>query len=334
MVDYPFGKTVPLTKPIAITNSILWFRMPLPMVLTHVNIWLFKDNNGYCCFDTGIYWDKGIAFWDEILKDYPLTKQCVTHGHSDHMSMAGYLNQKTGAPLYITQREFDAFVANRNQIKNYSVSDILSFFISHGLDEIHKTPLLERGSIYQKTNPPLPSCIHPLVEDEIILINDTPFRVFLGSGHSISHASFYCEKDNILCGGDMMLPSILTSMTVTSVNPHANPLKAFLTSLLKYNDLPDDVLVLPAHGRPFKNIRQRIAFLKDFHEKRLDAVLKATQKPVCARDIWPILFEKEMIDPLQYFIAMGESIAFLNYLWLDGQIKREMHNNIYYFIKS
>ncbi len=35
--------------------GVLWLRMPLPFALTHINLWLLEDDNGWAIVDTGVF---------------------------------------------------------------------------------------------------------------------------------------------------------------------------------------------------------------------------------------------------------------------------------------
>jgi hypothetical protein len=50
-------------------------------------------------------------------------------------------------------------------------------------------------------------------------------------------------------------------------------------------------------------------------------VLEACSQPLSAADLLPVLFRRAL-DTHQTFFAMGESIAHLNYLWLQGKLSR------------
>ena len=85
------------------------------------------------------------------------------------------------------------------------------------------------------------------------------WRVIEGHGHSPEHAALYCGSAGILISGDMLLPRISTNISVWAVEPDADPLARFLDSLIAFEALPPDTLVLPSHGLPFRGIARRVA---------------------------------------------------------------------------
>jgi glyoxylase-like metal-dependent hydrolase (beta-lactamase superfamily II) len=118
---------------------------------------------------------------------------------------------------------------------------------------------------------------------------------------------------------------------VVDVEPEADPLRLYLESLARLADIPDDTLVLPAHGRPFRGLQRRIAQLQQHHEERLAELLAALQDGAkTAAELLPVLF-KRPLDLHQTTFAMGESIAHLNHLWLQGRIERRSEGGVYRF---
>jgi hypothetical protein len=99
--------------------------------------------------------------------------------------------------------------------------------------------------------------------------------------------------------------------------------------------LPADVLVLPSHGRPFKGLRTRVDQLVAHHDERLaDVITACTEAPQCAADLLMILFRRQL-DLHQTTFAMGESVAHLHLLWLDGRLVRRLAaDGIYRFTRA
>ena len=320
-IRYPFGKTTPEYGQLAtVIPEIKWFRFPLPFVLNHVNIWLIADGEGWVCIDTGVTWDKGKHLWEDILKDHTLKRQIVTHSHPDHVGLSGWLEQKTGAELWMTQGEYLTALAHINQVGNYTIPAMLSLFRHHGLDYIRLAALDKRGNAMKTGCPILPKTYRQMREGDLVEIGGHHWEIITGFGHAYEHAAFYCKDLNVLISGDMLLPSISTNVPVSAAFPQGNPLKDFLDSLQKFRRLPEDTLVLPSHGRPFIGINERIDFLEVHHKNRCDLVLELCKTPQTACSIMAPLFERDITDAHQCQFAMGESIAHLNYLEQQGLI--------------
>jgi len=157
----------------------------------------------------------------------------------------------------------------------------------------------------------------------VIDIGGCDWRVIVGYGHAPEHVSLVSRTHGVLIAGDMVLPRISTNVSVFAYEPLANPLPLYLRSLDAYDGLPQDTLVLPSHGRPFKGLHERIAQQHTHHAARLDEVMQAcAQTPRSAADILPILFARKL-DFHQLTFAMGEALAHLHALYFEGKLTRD-----------
>ena len=130
------------------------------------------------------------------------------------------------------------------------------------------------------------------------MIGARAWRCIAGFGHAPEHIALYCEEQQVLISGDMMLPRISTNVSVYDVEPESNALAAFLESIDRFAPLPDGTLVLPSHGKPFRGLHERISQLHDHHRDRLAEVLDACRAaPQSAADVLPVLFKRMGFDP-------------------------------------
>ena len=67
-IRYEFATTPEpgATQPVA--DGLLWLRMPLPMALAHINLWLHEDSGGWSIIDTGIHDETTRDLWVEVLE--------------------------------------------------------------------------------------------------------------------------------------------------------------------------------------------------------------------------------------------------------------------------
>ena len=66
----------------------------------------------------------------------------------------------------------------------------------------------------------------------------------------------------------------------------------------------------------------RIEQLQDHHRERLGDILRAAHDhALSAADTLPILFQRKL-DTHQMTFAMGESLAHLHFLWMEGKLER------------
>lgn len=312
-----------------------WLRMPLPFALNHINLWALDDAHegaaSWTIVDAGIatteirtLWQ---ALWDGPLSEKPLSRMLVTHMHPDHVGNAAWLiTHFSGAqPARLWMSATDHLTATLacQETVGYGGERAADYFQSHGLhDPAGLTKIRERGGYYASMVPSVPPVYRRMQDGQRIEIGDRTWQCLAGYGHSPEHIALLNERDGVLISGDMLLPRISTNVSVTDVEPEADALGQFLSSLERMTALPSDTLALPSHGLPFTGIHARIQQLQDHHRDRLEEVLNACrQGPMTAADMLPVLF-KRSLDLHQTTFAMGESVAHLNHLWHLGQLRR------------
>jgi glyoxylase-like metal-dependent hydrolase (beta-lactamase superfamily II) len=334
-LDYPFGDALP--EPGALLDvapGIKWLRMGLPFALNHINLWLLADEletdqgmqRGWTVIDCGIANDATRASWEQIfatqLDGLPILRVIATHCHPDHVGLADWICQRWNAPLWMTTGEYGFARMMSAGLPGADGTSNFPFFKKHGLVDPAMVAELEgRRSYYPTMVPSMPTSYVRIHDEQVFHIGQRDWRVITGFGHSPEHAALYCEELNVLIAGDMVLPRISTNVSVFAIEPESNPVQQFLDSLLKYKDLAADTLVMPSHGKPFRGLHTRIQQLFDHHEARLKEVREACVTPQSATDILPIMF-KRPLDSHQLSFALGEALAHLNKLWIDGVLRR------------
>jgi glyoxylase-like metal-dependent hydrolase (beta-lactamase superfamily II) len=327
-LQYPFGDAVPAVgTALEIAPGVQWARMPLPFALDHINIWLLRDGAGWTVVDTGVDRPETLAGWEQVFTNVaggePLSRVLATHCHPDHVGLTGWLCERFDAPLWMTAGEFGFARMMAAALPGVDGPAAVPHFERHGLrDEAMLEQMRSRRNYYPSLVPAVPHAYTRMQDGQHVKIGGHGWRVITGFGHSPEHAALYCADLNLLISGDMVLPRISTNVSVFAVEPDANPVQLYLDSLGKFDALPADVLVLPSHGKPFRGLHTRIAQLRAHHEARLAEVLDACREPRSAVDIVPIMFRRPL-DAHQLSFALGEALAHLNKLWLDGALRRE-----------
>lgn len=348
-LSYPWANELP--EPgyaIDVADGVRWIRMPLPFALDHINLWLLRDNfdgqDGWVIVDCGVSREPVKELWeqvfDNVLEGLPVLRVIVTHMHPDHVGLAGWLCERWNVPLYMTMTDYmTARVFSQPPGVNGSGGPTgpaaAKFFASHGLtDPDSLEQIQQRATYYPGLVPFVPGSFIRIMHGDKLSINGQDWRIIVGYGHAPEHASLYCENNGILISGDMLLPRISTNVSVFNHEPEGNPLPQYLNSLHEYNGLPDDTLILPSHGRPFKGLHERISQQHAHHKDRLQDVLDACDQPRSTADIVPILFKRKL-DLHQLTFAMGEALAHLHALYYEGKLNRSLDaDGTYRFVRS
>jgi glyoxylase-like metal-dependent hydrolase (beta-lactamase superfamily II) len=333
-LSYAFGDTLPAPGSAhEVAPGLFWLRMQLPFALDHINLWLLRDETdqgarGWTVIDCGIANEATRGSWETLfasaLDGLPIVRVIATHCHPDHVGLADWLCTRWNAPLWMTAGEYGFARMMSASLPGVDGTAMLPHFQQHGLtDPAVMEQLQGRKSYYPTLVPAVPSMYRRMQDGQRFRIGRHEWRVITGFGHAPEHASLYCADLKLLISGDMVLPRISTNVSVFAIEPEANPVQQYLDSLETYRDLPDDTLVLPSHGKPFRGLHTRIGQLLDHHRERLAEVVTACATPQSAADIVPVMFRRPL-DAHQLTFAMGEALAHLHKLWFDGVLRRNV----------
>lgn len=263
-----------------------------------------------------------------------MTRIIVTHYHPDHLGLAQWLAERTGAQVSMSLGEFLAGHAVWNALPGYNETDMVAQFRRNGLDETRCQAFVSRGNAYRRGVPSLPASYRRLYGGDKLVIGGREWEVITGYGHSPEHSSLYCAEAGVLISGDMLLPRISTNVSVFAAAPDDDPLGRFLASIRGFERLPEASLVLPSHGNPFRNIGLRVVQLIEHHDARCAELLAACAEPRSAGELLSTLFPRPL-DTHQVMFAMGEAIAHLNHLEHKGEVRKvEGIDGIVRFVKS
>ena len=321
--SYPFTTPPASGTTESVAAGVHWLRMPLPFALNHINLYVIEDGEGLTIVDTGYALDDVKAAWRAALAtlNKPVTRIIVTHFHPDHLGLAAWLADETGAQVWMTMGEYLTARMIWHQVDTFDGASMVAFFRQHGLSEADCTALQKRGNAYQHGVPALPRHYQRLVAHQRINIGGRDWRVIIGRGHAVEHAALFCAEAGVLLSGDMLLPRITSNVTVYAQSPTDDTLTHYLDSVESFSSLPEDTLVLPAHGLPFHNLHGRIKGIRLHHTERLALLESACDTPKTAAELLPVLFGRNDFDPHQNMFAMGEAIAHVNHLCHAGRLQ-------------
>lgn len=321
-----YDMPIEIGAPEELAPGVFWLRTPLPFALDHINLWMLEDGDGWVIVDTGIKSAKTKAIWEAVEKSWiggrPVNKIICTHHHPDHVGLAGWLQTRHSAALYMTHREWltgRVFTTDKTEETEHNSNE---FYRMAGLENPDKVTNTISIKTFSTLTTPLPRSFVSIRHRDKININGHEWHVIVGSGHSPEHACLYSKFHKLLISGDQVLPGITPNISVPPAEPYANPLLDFLRSLILISELPSDTTVLPSHGLPFQGLRRRIVEIGNHHLEHLAHLRQVLEPDMTIRDATRVLFPRTSND-MDLRLATGETAAHLNYLLAQGSLQRQ-----------
>lgn len=328
-LTYPFGRGFPEPgETIAIAEGLSWARLPVPGALKHVNVWLLDDGEGVALVDAGLDIPPVREAWEALiagpLAGRPLTRILVTHFHPDHIGLAGWLSARFGASLWMTREEWLFARMLSSDIRDAPPNEAMAYWRGAGWSEEAISAEAAKGwGRFASAVSPVPVSFRRIGDGDLVSIGDRSWRVVTGNGHSPDHACLVDEAGGLMIAGDQVLPRITSNISLSLSEPEGDPLGDWLGSIARLKELPDDLLVLPSHGEPFRGLHARLDALDSGHRERLDALHAFLAEPRRAVDCFGLLFGRR-IDAAVIGLATGEAMAHLRRLEVEGRAVRRI----------
>jgi glyoxylase-like metal-dependent hydrolase (beta-lactamase superfamily II) len=309
--------------------------------LRDCNIYLVKGRDKNLIVDTGIDIPESRAELLSDLKtlvvDLKKTEFFLTHMHVDHTGNVSALADNAST-VYFSRP--DAAILDYNLPQNRESRAGAS--VRNGFPPGDMT---KGGPLERQTHPMRDFAVARnfefkyIADGQTIKIGDFNFRCIWTPGHTKGHVCLYEPERKILLSGDHVLQDITPNISTWRLDE--NPLDDYLSSLDKIYNL-EVKTVLPGHRRTMTDLRARIDELRHHHDVRAAEALsilkkdgKMTGYEVAARMRWDVR-ERTWDDlPIwQKMFAVGESLAHLRFLVVEGKVFQESYEGkILYFAK-
>lgn len=310
---------------IPVAPGVLWMRLPLPFRLDHVNVYALDDGRGWALIDAGIGDATTREAWERLLggplAGRPVTRLIVTHMHPDHIGAAGWLGERLGLPLEISESEYLLAHMILSEPAALAAEPYRGHFVANGLSPEVIEGVLTRGHDYLRMLTGLPKTYRRLIAGEQVVLGERRFAVHTGGGHASEMIMLHEAAEGLFLSADQVLPRMTPNVSVHARDPDGDPLGIFLRSLRSVRaGVPDSVLVLPGHDLPFTGLHARIDALIEHHEARCAEIVAACRvRPHSAAELIPVVFPRAL-DAHQTGFAFGEILAHVNYLRRRGRL--------------
>jgi glyoxylase-like metal-dependent hydrolase (beta-lactamase superfamily II) len=266
--------------------------------------------------------------WEAILAG-PLAGKKVarvllTHHHPDHVGLVGWF-QDRGAELLTTRTAWLYARMLTLDVQDRPSAESLQFYRRAGTaPEMLAKRANERPFNFADMVAPMPLGFTRVEEGETLALGGRRWQVRLGQGHAPDHITLWSEVDELVIGGDQLLPGISPNIGVYPTEPEADPLTEWLEATTRFvPHAREDQLVLPGHKLPFTGLPFRLQQMAENHHQALERLLGHLHEPQTAAGCFPALY-KRPIGEGEYGLALVEAVAHLNCLLRRGQVCRSL----------
>lgn len=293
--------------------------LPIPFELSHVNVYLVREGNGWLLIDSGIESDKCFDALVAGLKAHGIEPRelrtiLLTHMHPDHVGLATRLIEISGARLLMHEAE------------HRHLMELLSTGGAWAAAGLRRAGV--PGPLQRKILPAvglMREILRPLQPDttlrggEVLETGFDQLEVVWTPGHSPGHVCLYGRNSRVLFSGDHILTDITPNISWFSGR---DTLADFLGSLRRLEPYNID-LVLPSHGEPFDGHRAWIADTVRHHDERSARIVELLQNGhrtahELVAGVWPDKF-----GPFQHYFAVFEVLAHLEHMARKGELAGE-----------
>ena len=324
-IRHPWPEPPPEGEAVEVAEGVLWMRLPLPMRLDHVNAYALAHADGWTVVDTGFDTNRTRAIWRRLLSGplagAPVARVLATHQHPDHIGLAGWFVEEHGAELWTSRTAWLFARMLALDVQERATPQQIDFWRRAGMDEDRLAQrAAERPWNTADVVHPLPLGYRRLRDGQTLRLGGRGWTVVTGEGHAAEHLTLWSDSDNLVIGGDQLLPGISPNLGVYPTEPGADPVGDWLDSCARMAARAEERhLVLPGHKLPFTGLPQRLAQLAENHESALRRLARAlAQSPRTAVGCFDLLFGRRIGDG-EYGLALVEAVAHLNALQARGQ---------------
>ena len=335
-IDYLFSSAPDQGTGKEVYEGIFWLRLPLPLALDHINVWLLDEGDAWTLIDTGPSFretrDAWTGLFASIIKTRPIKRLIVTHYHPDHIGLLKWLCDRCNPDVYMSNPTYAH--ARRMFTSDFSsqAESLQIFCRAHDVPNPEFFAGFLSGGMYRRIVSGTIDNFTEIDDGTEISMGGRTWRAIMSNGHARGHISFYCEGSGLFISGDQVLPRITSNVSLFEGDPDINPLEEYLSSLKRIGTLPEATEVLPSHGIIFRGLQHRIGEIEDSHKERNNKILALCKQQVSTRTLIDRIFEREL-DDLNWMLAFGETLAHIRYLEKQGRIRSFLNDGRYYYQK-
>ncbi len=230
-----------------------------------------------------------------------ITHLVVTHTHTDHSPAAQALKARTGAPIYGFGPQL--------RLDDHDHSRVV--FGDPEVDPDPSQPQPPRGGERDFR----PDVV--LRDGAVVEADGWSLEVVHTPGHASNHLCYLVREDGLLCTGDHVM-----GWATTVISPPDGSLAAYMASLDKLLDRPQDQRYLPGHGPTVTDPNRLVRALVAHRRDRIEQIMEMlTKGPATIAEIVPRLYAS--VQKQLWMAAAASVYAHLVYLHERGMVEAD-----------
>jgi len=319
-------------------NAINRIEIPIPFPIRSVNCYFIEDSIP-TLIDAGFCSAEGLDVLELAIKKagYGLSdikRILLTHGHLDHVGLAGKIAAVSGAEVFIHGLDRDKCIWDVQENQEIRMAPFLRFFKEAGLpDAIIRDISIRMSDRFDRFFPGDFDVTY-ITGQEAFSFDDFTLEVVCCPGHTPGAVCFFDRNNGRLFSGDHLLKNI-TSNPVVEVEYQGNKngyrsLSSYLKSLEMIAAM-EVKEVLPGHGASFSNSRERVDEIIRHHRIRRQEVLDAVtdyKRDLSDRGEMTLFMVSKKLFPKvrgwDIFLGLSETHGHLEVLKDEGLITSRM----------
>ena len=319
--------TQPVGEAAEVVEGVYQLKVPVPFPLVFVSVYLVEGDDGWTIIDTGFDYPEGREIWEKgagqvgLDLDRDVERIVVTHFHPDHLGLARWLQERSGAPVYVLEGEIQH---SREVWSNPDHASFAGHLVRGGMDRA----LAEKAAAQMRARLSLPEEMLPLQEGEKIELGAGVARVLHTPGHADYQLMLHDEGRKVIFAADHVMLEITPNIGLWP-DTKARPLARYLESLSGLRGLDAD-LVLPGHGPLFHDFDGRVDELLRHHGERLEAMHAVLEGgPKTPYEVSRVVF-RGTLTVYERCFALAETFAHLEHLALESRVERVESERVTY----